>query len=237
MDTLSASEVARRLGTSLPRVQRAIERLGLAVERRSGGRVRLRESQLEQLRSELGVVSSVDGLSRVEAQVLAALARAPRGLATLRAVARRAGVSPTAASGALSSLAERGLVGREREWVAAGRARQVELVRANVTASEWATLAPRLAGVRPPVRREPRRPSRLPARLRHLFWNADPTRLDLDAHGGYIAERLLSSHDLDGIAWGARALAPADWEQAARNRGLSAAERALARNIARNARR
>jgi len=236
MDTISASEAARRLGTSLPRIRRAIERLGLEVEQRRGGRVRLSESQLERLRSELGVVPSIDGLSRVETQVLAALARAPRGLATGRAVSRRAGVSPTAAAGALRSLVERGLVRREREWIAAGRAREVELVRANVTAPEWPSLAPRLAAVRLPAGREPRRPSRLPARLRHLFWNADPNRLDLHAHGGYVAERLLSSHDLDGLAWGACALTARDWEQAARNRGLSAEERALARNFARSAR-
>lgn len=236
MDTISASEAARRLGTSVPRVRRAIDRLGLDVNGRRGGRVLLSESQLERLRFELGVVPSIDGLSRVETQVLAALARAPRGLATMRAVARRAGVSPTAAGGAVRSLAARGLVRREREWVAAGRAREVELVRANVGAPDWASLAPRLTAVRLPAGREPRRPGRLPARLRHLFWNADPSRLDLRAHGGYIAERLLSSHDLDGLAWGARALTAGDWEQAARNRGLSGEERALARNLARSAR-
>src|SRR5215207_2212203 len=104
MDTISASEAARRLGTSLPRVQRAIERLGLEVDRGRGGRVLLSESQLEGLRSELGVVPSIDGLSRVETQVLATIARAPRGLATVRAVARRAGVSPTSATAALRSL-------------------------------------------------------------------------------------------------------------------------------------
>lgn len=235
MDTISAGEAARRLATSLPRVLRTIERLGLDVDRRGGGRVRLGTSQLERLRSELGVVPSIDGLSRIETQVLAALARAPRGLAAVRAIARRAGVSPTAAARALGSLAERGLVRREREWVAAGRAREVELVRANVTAPEWAALAPRLAAVRLPGRREPGRPSRLPARLRHLFWNADPSQLDVSRHGGYIAERLLSSHDLDGLAWGARALTACDWEQAARNRGLSDPERALARNLARSA--
>jgi DNA-binding MarR family transcriptional regulator len=236
MDTISASEAARRLGSSLPRVRRAIERLGLEVDRGRGGRVLLSESQLERLRSELGVVPSIDGLSRVETQVLATVARAPRGLATVRAVARRAGVSPTAATGALRSLVDRGLVRREREWAAAGRAREVELVRANVTAPGWAALATRLAAVRLPAARPAPRPSRLPARLRHLFWNADPSQLDLHAHGGYLAERLLSSHDLDGLAWGARALTARDWEQAARNRGLSAEERSLARNLARSAR-
>jgi len=84
--------------------------------------------------------------------------------------------------------------------------------------------------------REPDRPTRVPPRLRHRFWNADPSRIDL-GHGGYVAERLLWSHDLDGLAWGAQALTPADWERAARTRGLSGAERALARNLARAARR
>jgi excisionase family DNA binding protein len=47
MDTLSATEAARRLGTSVPRVQRAIRRLGLPVARGRGGRVQLTEPQLE----------------------------------------------------------------------------------------------------------------------------------------------------------------------------------------------
>ena len=125
----------------------------------------------------------------------------------------------------------------DREWVAAGRARELELVRANPSAPEWPALRAGLALVRPPERRKPERPRRLPPRLRHLFWNADPSRIDLDAHGGYVAERLLSAHDLDGLAWGAQALTASDWEQAARTRGLTAAERALARNLARAARR
>lgn len=236
MDSISASEAARRLGTNLPRVKRAIERLGIAVEHGRGGRVGLTEQQLEELRGELGVVTAVDGLTRVETQVLAALARAPRGLASARAVARRAGVSPTAAAAAVRSLTGRGLVRREREWVAAGRAREIDLIRADVTAPAWPALAPRLAAVRLPGE-PPRLPSsRVPARLRHLFWNADPTRLDLRAHGAYIAERLLSARDLDGLAWGLRALNAADWEQASRTRGLSAAQRALARNLAQSAR-
>lgn len=236
MDGVSASEGARRLKTSLPRLLRAIDRLGLDVDRGRGGRVRLGMAQLERLRAELGVVPPVEGLSRVETHVLAALARAPRGLASVRAVARRASVSPTAAAEAVRSLAERGLICRERSWVAAGRAREIELLRANVISPEWPSLAERLAAVRLPAVREAPRPTRLPARLRHLFWNADPDRLDLLEHGGYIAERLLSTADLDGLAWGLRALTAKDWELAARNRGQSAEHRALARNFARAAR-
>jgi len=235
MDTISGSEAARRLGTNLPRLQRAIGRLGLRVERRSGGRVRLTERQLDALSAELGVVAPVHGLTRVETQVLAALARAPRGLASARAVARRAGVSPTSAATAVRSLAARGLVCVGREWVAAGRARELELIQADVTAPAWPALAPRLAAVRLPAVRPASRPGRVPARLAHLFWNADPERLDLSEHGGYVAERLLSTGDLDGLAWGLQALEAADWKQARRSRGLSAAQRALAANLARSA--
>ncbi len=216
-------------------MQRAIGRLGLDVARRPGGRVRLSERQLEELRVELGVVPRVDGLSRVETRVLAALARSPRGLVSVRAVARRAGVSPTAAGAAVRSLSGRGLVRTQQEWVASGRARELELIRAEVTAADWPQLAPQLAAVRLPAGPAAPRPTRLPARLSHLFWNADPSRIDVRRQGGYLAERLLSTQDLDGLAWGSRALTRADWEQAARNRGLSARERALAHNLARSA--
>ena len=198
--------------------------------------MRLSEQQLEELRDELGVVPRVEGLSRVETRVLAALARAPRGLVSVRAVARRAGVSPTAAGAAVDSLSRRGLVRKEREWVASGRVRELELIRAEVTAADWPELAPKLAAVALPTGPTEPRPTRLPSRLAHLFWNADPRRIDVPTHGGYLAERLLSAKDLDGLAWGIRALTGADWEQAARNRGLSVRQRALAHNLARSAR-
>ncbi len=219
----------------MPRVKRAIGRLGLRVERVPGGRVRLTGQQLEDLRGELGRPASVEGLSRVETQVLAALARAPRGLTSVRAVARRAGVSPTAAAAAIRSLSRRGLIWRVREWAAAGRARELELFRADATAPGWPAIAQQLTAVQLPAERSPRRPTRVPARLRHLFWNADPAGLDLRSAGGYIAERLLSTRDLDGLGWGLNALSAADWEQASRSRGLAPAERALARNLARHA--
>ena len=217
-------------------MQRAIGRLGIAVARRPGGRVRLTEPQLEELRVELGDVPRLDGLSKVETRVLAALARAPRGLLSVRAVARRAGVSPTAAGAAVRSLTGRGFVRTEREWVASGRARELELIRAEVTAADWPELAPQLAAVALPAGLAEPRPTRVPTRLAHLYWNADPSRIDVRTQGGYLAERLLSSQDLDGLAWGSRALTGADGEQAARNRGLSARQRALAHNLARSAR-
>lgn len=61
--------------------------------------------------------------------MLAALSRAPVGLTSVRAVARRSGVSPTAAAGALERLVVRGLVLEERRLVAAGSARVARILR------------------------------------------------------------------------------------------------------------
>ena len=95
MDTYSLADAARRLGTSSPRIRRAVDRLGLPVERDSSGVFHLTEEQVGELARELGVVPLIPGMSRMEAQVLAALSRSPRGVASVREAARRAGVSPT----------------------------------------------------------------------------------------------------------------------------------------------
>lgn len=235
MDTasyVSAREAARRLGTSVPRVKRAVERSGMRVERGPGDRVRLRGSQLERLRRELGRDVPLPGLSKTEARVLAGLAGSPRGLPSVRAAALRAGVSPTAAGRAVNELERKGLLRRERTFISAGRAKEVDLLTANVTAPSWSELAPSLAMIEPPHRGERPKERRVPARLRHLFWNTDPAQLYVDRAGGYIARRLIQTGDLEGLAWGADALGRADWLQAAKARGLRPEDRALAHNLA-----
>jgi DNA-binding MarR family transcriptional regulator len=224
----SAAAVAAELGTSVPRVVRAVERLGLG-QRRSG-RVALSADEAARLRRELGVTPAVDGLSRTEVKALAALGRAPLGLVSARAVAARAGLSPTAASRAVKALEVRGLARREAASVAAGRARRVEMLHANRRAERWMELAPLLARVEPPRRAE--RDERVPTRLMHLFWNTAPSQLDVEHGGPYIARRLLRTFDPDGLAWGARNLRPADWREAAAARGLPPDVRTLARNLA-----
>jgi hypothetical protein len=234
MDTtgdLSAREAARRVGTSVPRVMRAIERSGMRVRRGPSGRLRLTQAQFERLRAELGTDAALRGLSRTQARVLAALARSPRGLRSARAVAARAGVSPTAATRAIRELEERGLVKRKRAWIAAGKAREVELFTANVMAAEWPDLAPRLDAIEPPRRGKPTRHRRVPKHLEHLFWNTAPSQLEVDRAGGYIARRLIQAGDLDGLAWGAENLGPDAWREAARARGLRPQQRALAENL------
>jgi len=219
------------LGTSVPRVVRAAQRLGLDA-REGNGRWAFTPGMVKRLTEELGVTPSVPGLSATEVKVLAALSRAPLGLSSARAVAGQAGVSPTASSRALRSLEQKGLVRREEAVIAAGRARAVRLAHANRRTRRWLEIAPSLARVQPPRRHHtPER--RVPARLGHLFWNTAPSQLELDHGGPYIARRLLSTMDFDGLAWGARGLRPTDWEQAGKARGLDDRTRALAHNLAR----
>jgi DNA-binding MarR family transcriptional regulator len=231
MDTYSAAEVARRLGTSTPRVVRAAARLGLDAQA-ANGRLALTHPMVASLRDELGSTPRVPDFSTTEVQVLAALSRAPLGLASARVVARQAGTSPTAASNALRALERKRLVRREETVIAAGRARPVQLLHADRRSKRWSELAPALGAVRPALRSRARERS-VPPRLRHLFWNTAPSQLNVDSSGPYIARRLLSTMDFDGLAWGASNLRPSDWELASRGRGFDASTRALAHNLAR----
>lgn len=227
----SAAAVARELGTSVPRVVRAVERLGIDA-RMSNGRMLLGDEQVALLRAELGVSARVPGLTPVQVFVLVALRDAPLGLASIRAVARRAGVSPTASARALDALMSVGLVEREPAVLAAGSARPAELWHLDRRAPRWRRIAPLLAVVRPPVCRAAPREQRVPPALRHLFWNTARTQLDVSRGGPYIARRLLRTMDLEGLAWGASNLRGADWLQAQKARGLDPPVRALARNLA-----
>lgn len=235
MDRLrSASEAARELGTNTPRLLRHARRLGLRLEKRAVRGVEryvLTDAQVDELRLELGALRPTGELSRIELQVLAALASAPRGLLSERAVARRAHVSPTAAAHALDTLERSKLVSRERTMIALGKAHEAQIIRARPEAKAWAGVAEAVASVRLPASK-PRAVRRVPQELRHLFWNTAPSQLDLDHAGGYIARRLIQTNDLDGLAWGAEHLKPSDWRHAAMTRGLEPRQRALAENLA-----
>src|SRR5579875_2144671 len=217
--SVTASQLARELGTSVPRVVRAAQRLGFDL--RSGrGRLMLSPAQVRKLRSVLGRRQVAPGLSYAETAALAALARSPLGLTSARAVARKAGLSATATSRALARLTSAGLVTQGDEVLVAGRSRKVRLLHANRRDPSYRTLAPILAQVEPP---RTARDEEVPANLRHLFWNTHPTQLKV-AHGGeYIARRLLRTLDPAGLAWGAGNLTPSHWRAAARARGLDPA--------------
>jgi hypothetical protein len=237
MDTLiSGARIAREMGTSIPRVVRVAARLG--IERGPNGRLALTPVQATRLRDELGFVPEIEGLSRSEVMVLAALRGAPFGLASSRAVARRSTLSPTAAGNALKGLLDEHLVTRIDEVVAAGRARDMEVWRANVMHPRWHALSPLLDRVEFPGKRNrssrPRKDAgaQVPRHLRHLFWNTAPEQLDVETSGPYIARRLLRTLDLQGLAWGVEALDAEDWRAGARARGLDPSVKQLARNLA-----
>lgn len=233
MDTISASRLARDLGTSVPRVVRAARRLGLDA-RKANWRYEFSHEQANRLRRDLGVTPKARGLSASDVAVLAALRNAPFGLVSARAVARRAGLSATTAARVLASLSAKGLIEQSNEMVAAGRAQEMKVWRANPQHPRWPDLDPILARVERPEKFGSRgSPGRyVPKYLRHLFWNTAQSQLEVERAGAYIARRLLREMDLQGLAWGAKALRSEDWKRAADARGLDPKVRQLARNLA-----
>lgn len=193
--------------------------------------MRLTGDDARQLADELGVTVQIAGLRRSQVRALAALARAPMGLRSARAVARAANLSPTAAGRALSELVEIGLAETRQVTVAEGRARTVDVSYANLAHPRWPELAPLLACVRLHRVRQ-HSPPGVPARLSHVFWNAPAQQIDLARHGPYVARRVLRDGDTQALAWAADVLTAADWSDAARARGLDPRQRALADNIA-----
>lgn len=201
--------------------------------RAPNGRLELSEAQRRRLRRRLGVTPGVADLTQGEVKALAALRRAPLGLSSARALASRAGISPTTASRALRALEDKDLVLREKQTIAAGKARTATIWRANLLRADWSELAAALSHFEPAEREAPtRRSRRVPPRLRHLFWDASPSGLGVERNGAFIARRLLRLLDPEGLAWGVANLHPSDWRRAARARGLPSPVRALAENLA-----
>lgn len=235
MDTYSLTAAARALRTSAPRVRRAIDRLDMLVERTSSGVFRLTQNQVDELSSVLGVTPSVHDFSPTEARVLAALSRSPRGVASVREAARRAGTSPTATARALANLESVGLISQTHAMLARGRATESTVYGVPFASPRWLTLAPAIAQVKLPIRAARAHATKVPPHLLHLFWNVAPAQLDVASSAPFIARRLITSFDPDGLAWGSQNLPASAWEHAAATRGLEPAKRALAHNLARNA--
>ena len=235
MDTYTVAAAARALRTSAPRVRRAMDRLGMLAERANSGVFRLTQSQVDELGSVLGVTPPVPDLSPTEARVLAALSRSPRGVASVREAARRAGTSPTATARALARLAALGLIVQTHMTLARGRATEATVYQVPFASPKWLALAPAIAQVQLAAGLERTHATRVPPHLLHLFWNVAPAQLDVASSAPFIARRLISSFDPDGLAWGSRNLPASAWEHAAATRALEPAKRALALNLARNA--
>lgn len=227
---MTTRAVAGELGVSIPTVRRAVDRLGLRPATTPGGHLRLDDSDVEALRAHLGAVPTVDGLTRTQVLVLAAVSRAPLGLRSERAVARAAGVSPTAAGRALDVLAARGLVRHEERTLAEGRAVTGSVWRLDIGPA-WLAIADRVGATILPTPDPVPAPRGVPRRFWHLFWNADPAALDLERDGEAVAVRMLLGDDLEALAWACAHLSPDALRRAAANRGADAQVRSLVDNV------
>ncbi len=231
---LTTGRVAERLGTTRSRVHRAVAEGVVRPEATLGGHLRFTAEDVGRLVRRLGFAPRVEGLTREEVLVAAALLDRPLGLRSARAVARVAGISPTTASRALHRLQHLSLVRLRRRRVMLGTVTDVEVWEIDVRNQRWGDLAPVLAEtVFPEGSDAEAGDGRVPVWLRHLFWNADVHELDSEQDAAYLAGRILASDDALAHGWAAVTL-PADaFERAAQMRGVPVRRAALARNLAR----
>jgi hypothetical protein len=233
--TLSTAELASRLGSSVPRVHRAVAAGLIDPIPSNGGRaLRFSTAAVDQLRAVWGYAPVVPGLTREQVLVLAVLARRPLGVRSARVVARAAGISPTTAGTALRHLEEAGYVTHTTVRTVEGRVVDLPVWSIGWRSERWWEVASLVEAAILPAHpsRPSRRPRKVPSRLWHLFWDTDPSTLDPDGHGVYIADRILRSTDNEALAWLATAVSPEALRSAARRRGLSRGQRRLALTLA-----
>jgi DNA-binding Lrp family transcriptional regulator len=234
MDTYSSPQIADALHVSVPRVLRAVARLGI-TPLGGGPTTRYTEVDAQRLLGELGAVRRADGFTREDVMVVTAMRRHVWGLRSAAVVAREARVSPTTAARSLTRLTHAGVVSKEKVRIVEGAVTdaQVYVLRREALRRAYPQLdaASRLA-VLPHERTPLRPPTRLPLWLRHHFWNADSVALELPLHEQYVATRLLRSGDPDAMAWAASHLSADSIRGTSRVRGVGPQECAALESLA-----
>ena len=124
----------------------------------------------------------------------------------MREAARRAGTSPKANARALATLTSAGLIEQAHAMLAQGRATEATVYQVPFASPRWLALAPAIARVQLPSRHERTHARRVPPCLLHLSWNVASAQLDVASSAPFIARRLITSLDPDGLAWGSRNL-------------------------------
>ena len=196
MDTQGTTQIAQELGISLPRLHRAVRgHPGVSYNRRH--HVRLNANAVEYLRNQVGVIPEVSGLTRTETQVLVALSRHPRGLVSIRQVARASGVSPTSAAHAIATLKSQHLVRQEPVLLFDG-----EVIERKVFTIEWGTkawlaVAPLIARAVLPKQQINATSRHLPPRLASTFWTGNWRNIDVSIDALAVAERILDEGRFD----------------------------------------
>jgi len=230
---ISTTEAAHALNTTLPRVHRSLSRLGIGAL--DGHRWKLTDGDLKRLRADLGFAPEREDVDREELFVLAALRQHSLGLRSARAVARVARISPTTASRVLARLENKGYVGHLIRRVVEGAVKEVKLWEINWSSPAWRSLESDVRLTVLPARVAADRASSSPPKyLDHLFWNVDRSSLNLESDGAFIALRILSSTDLQGLSWLASgAISKKNLRRASLARGISSRQKDFALNLAR----
>ena len=198
----------------LDRIREAADLSGETIARFVRAAVSDRCSAVEEERLELAEVSSgaaSDRLARVERLVLAAVT-AHAGLGSVAAVANAAGVSWSAARGALDALVERGAIG-QRAWKQSWRngVRERRTWEPVVSSPGFERLWAQARHVSLPSTLPPSvYVGPLPPQFWSLFWNhPDPSSLALPTDADYIANRLFNGPSAHAALWASVRL-PAD---------------------------
>ncbi|MHB8190197.1 MAG: MarR family transcriptional regulator [Ferrimicrobium sp.] len=196
MDTQGAPQIAGELRISLPRLHRiARGHPGVSYDKRN--HMRLDANAVEYLRNRVGVVPEVRGLTRTETQVLIALSRHPRGLASIRQVARASNVSPTSAARAITALKSRNLVRQDPVLLFDGKVVEREVFTIEWGSQTWLAVAPLIARAVLPKQRFLAASRRLPPRLASTFWTGDWRNIDVSTDALAVAERILNEGRFD----------------------------------------
>ena len=142
-------------------------------------------------------------LRRAERLVLAAVASRP-GIRSVAAAAAAAGISWSAARGALDALVARDAV-RRRSWKQSwrGGVRDVSAWELNVAAADFEELIAQTTHVRlPPQSPLVEHSGRLPPQFWPLFWNHPaPSQLRLPDDADYVANRLVNGPSPVAALW------------------------------------
>ncbi len=232
---MTLSEVADALGTSVPRVTRAMKRLDVVPtpSLRNGRRVQVLESsKIVALEDELGFAPHVEGYTREDMFVLAAINLSPYGFRSVYAISRAASISATTAGKVVDKLTENGLILMTPQRELLNRKVVVVLaLRANRHNSQWWKLSEAIAAVRLPAQ-VPKPAKIVPRRFWHLFWNADPLKLPIVDYADFIATRMLLSDEPQAIAWAAINLPPSSINRAAHMRSTRQEDRRWLHSLA-----
>lgn len=235
MDTYSAPQVAAAAGISLPRVHRLLDRHGVPPAPGPGKARQVPAVVAQAIEREIGnVPQRRSGLTREAVLAAKAIAHAPLGIRSARALARLTGTSPTTAAKALHELQARGLVTQRTRTVASGRAVEVtEWVARSLATWPGSLLGDAKAAALPqPPQRE--RATKVPTRFHHLFWNVDVRALTLPDDAAFVASRLLAAPDPTATAWAVTELPYEALEKAMSSRSFAPRDRWLL-NVARAA--